>query len=205
MTHDPNQEGEAPVREREVYFYELQCKASQTKDTDENGSSFAGMPAERSRALFRAEFTCTVKLIKVWFSAGCQNFVHLKAMFKGRQILPSPNKTFDSGGVIGDDLERPFFINKKLRSGDEIQFLYQNSDTNAHTVGLTIEVEPVVQKQTRVPRVVVREPEVEMRPEEEPSAPMDEAQRAYEKELAKARAVEKMMDPNQLLDGVEYE
>lgn len=198
MVHEAVEEVE--VGERKVWFYELETKASTTKFGQDNGVS--GLDTVRSKPILRFKGEMRLKLVKVWFSAGCQNYVHLLGKLNDHQIIPTPDPIFDTGGIIGDDQVFPFFFNRLVRPGDVLQFEYKNSDTNAHTLGISVEAEPVSTKRRRKPEVVVAEQEPEPAPEDEPTSLEERTQKAFAKEVAIDDLVP---NPDSILDGLEHE
>ena len=198
MVHEGAEE--TGVGERKQWFYELQTKSSTTKFSQENNVS--GIETARSKPVLVIKGEMKLKLVKVWFSAGCQNFVHLLGKHNDHQIIPSPDPIFDSGGVIGDDQVFNFFFNRLMRPGDRLEFEYKNSDTNDHSLGIFVEAEPVLGKRVRKPEVVITEQPAEPAPEDEPTASEARAQAEYKKEVKMA---DLMPNPDELIDGLEHE
>jgi len=194
MAHEETEQ--ASGGERKQFFYELQCSANTTRESQVNGLSGVRSSAKHPTLVFKQ--ACRIKLVKIWFAAGAQNYVHIIGKLNDHQVIPSPDENFDTGGVIGDDETFPFFLNKLVKDGDKLSFFYKNSDaSNDHTVGIYVEVEYVASKRKRIAEVVVREPIPEPPAEEEPTALEEATQGAYLKEL--------IPNPDDLIDGLEHE
>lgn len=133
------------ILRRELYPCEVQCKANQTTLYELN--NLTGHTSERINYICQSMLGEIVRVMHVWFSAGCQNYVHIFVFLNENRILPSSNprgSNWVTGGLIGDDLPRPIPLDLKLRKGDEITVKYTNTDTsNDHTVVITLEIEKV--------------------------------------------------------------
>jgi hypothetical protein len=194
MVHEETEQGSSG--ERKQFFYELQCKSNTLSESQVNNLTGVRDSAKHPTYVFKQ--AARVKLVKIWFAAGAQNYVHVIGKLNDHQVIPSPDTNFDTGGVIGDDETFPFFLNKVVKAGDKLSFFYRNTDaSNDHTVGIYVEVEFLASKRRRIVEVAVREPIPEPPAEEEPTVVEDETQAAYRREV--------IPNPDDLIDGLEHE
>lgn len=127
-------------RRRNIFVCEIQCKASTLTWSDINNVAGA-LNAKRIRYEAQAGVEI-IRMISIWFSGGCQNYIHLKAKYKGEQIIPVVNDDFSSEGLVGDDVRYPFPIDQEMSRGEEFSIEYTNTDPAFdHTVVATLEIE----------------------------------------------------------------
>lgn len=131
---------EIKKRRRNILVCELQCKAGTLAWSNINNAEgkLLGKPVK-----YEAQANKEIlRMVSIWFSGGCQNFVRLKVNCKGETIIPIVNDLFSSDGLIGDDVRYPFPIDQELSRGEEVTVHYINTDTAFdHTVVVTLEIE----------------------------------------------------------------
>ena len=152
------------ILRRELYPAEIQCKAnSGSAQSPYEFNNLTNHTTERIRYVCPNKLGEIVRIVHIWFSAGCQNYVHLFIYLNGGLILPSSDpqgSTWVTGGLIGDDMSRPIPADLKLRKGDTLQAKYINTDsTNDHTVVITLEIEKVRAKEPKVEEPAAKQPE----------------------------------------------
>ena len=77
----------------------------------------------------------------LWFPKGCGNLVRVRFDIDGEKI-PALNGHSDDY-YVGDDVRFPILINKDISMNTEVTLEYMNLSSDAQSIGITWEIEPV--------------------------------------------------------------